>query len=52
MVVTIIIIDLSFATSQLEFLPTQLRKQRAAINANQKKIDTACNNVTIIQKMC
>ena len=36
------LIDLSMATSQLKFLPTQVGKLWKAINANQKRIPTVC----------
>ena len=45
-------IDLSFATSQPEFLRTQVGKLWKAKNANQKQIATVCNNVTQIFKYC
>ena len=41
-----ICIDLSFATSQPEFLPTQIGKLWKAISANQEKIAIFGNNVT------
>ena len=39
-------IDLSFATSQPEFLPTQIGKLWKAVSANQEKIAIFGNNVT------
>ena len=43
---TVLLIDISFATSQPEFLPTQIEKLWKAISANQEKIAIFCNNVT------
>ena len=38
-------VDIYFATSQPEFLPTQVGKLWKAINSNQKQTNTVCNNL-------
>ena len=42
----VISVDLSFATSQYQFLPTQIGKLWKAVSANQEKIAIFGNNVT------